>query len=112
MLESVLIVQSSRYRIPTGSLTSVFLASECKRATLKSLSTGRCVVVSRYDDDRDSAVICGELLLQFKAGHPGQIQIENQTIRRAFATRSHTASLLWSFLLSRSHLQSRPNAFQ
>jgi hypothetical protein len=63
------------------------LSAECKRATLESLSTGRWVVVSWYEDDRDSAVICGELLLQLKAVHPGQTQIENQTIRRAFATR-------------------------
>src|SRR5260370_36327466 len=48
------------------------LSEECKRATLKTLSTGRCVVVSRYEDDRDSAVICGELLLLFQGAHPGK----------------------------------------
>src|SRR5215471_17192399 len=53
----------------------------------EALSTRRWGVVSRYDDDRDPAVICGELLLQFKAVHPGQTQIETQTIRPAFARR-------------------------
>jgi hypothetical protein len=63
------------------------LPEECKCTTLKSLSTERWVVVSRYENDRDSALIRGELLLQFQAAHPGQTQIENQTIRLAFATR-------------------------
>jgi hypothetical protein len=45
---------------------------ECRRTTLKSLSAGRWVVVSGYEDDRDSAVIRGELLPQFQAAHPGQ----------------------------------------
>jgi hypothetical protein len=44
--------------------------------------------MSRYNYDRGSAAICGKLLLQFKAAHPWQTQIENQTIRQAFATRT------------------------
>jgi hypothetical protein len=63
------------------------LSEECRRTTLKSLSAGRWIVVSGYEDDWDSAVTRGELLLQFQAAHAGQTQIENQTIRLAFATR-------------------------
>jgi hypothetical protein len=44
--------------------------------------------MSRYEDDRGSAGTCGELLLQFKAAHSGQTQIENQTIRPEFVTRT------------------------
>ena len=38
----------------------------------EQLSTERWILVSRYEDDRDSAVIRVELLLQFQAAHPGQ----------------------------------------
>src|SRR5260370_36754103 len=54
------------------SLIVTGLSEECKRATLKRLSTGRWVVVSRYEDDQDSAAMCGELFLQFKAVRPAQ----------------------------------------
>jgi hypothetical protein len=73
------------------SFTQIFilerLSEECRRITLRSLSAGRWIVVSGYEDDWDSAVIRGELLLQFQPAHPGQTQIENQTIRLALATR-------------------------
>jgi hypothetical protein len=63
------------------------LSEECRRTTLRSLSAGRWIVVRGYEDDWDSAVIRSELLLHFQPAHPGQTQIENQTIRLALATR-------------------------
>jgi hypothetical protein len=55
-----------------------WVSEECRRTTLKSLPAGRWIVVSGYADDWDSAVIRGELLLQFQPAHPGQPQVENQ----------------------------------
>jgi hypothetical protein len=68
------------------------LSEECRRTNLKSLSAGRWIVVSGYEDDWDSTVIRGELLLQFQPDHPGQTQIENRTIQLALATRPYDES--------------------
>jgi hypothetical protein len=61
------------------------LSEERKRAALTSMPTRRRGVVSRYKDDREPTPIRGELLLQFEAGHPGHVEIENRTIWTAFA---------------------------